>query len=545
MLRLMIMGPVVQLLIDQPLLLLFGVLAAGYALGRVKLAGVSLGVAAVLFVGLAAGALHPQLQLPELVQRFGLVLFVYTVGIASGPGFFASFRRRGLRDAAFAAGMLALAAALVVLAGRVLGLGAPRIAGLYAGSLTNTPALAAVLEHIRESSHGDAALLADPVVAYSLAYPMGVLGVILVLAVARGLWRKELGEASRGSTLDVRTLRVTDPDACGVPIQALMRSRGWRALFARRRRGEDVDIVRADEPFVLGDLVTLVASPEEIARIVDEIGEPSDEQLELDRTDLDFRRVFVSDAACAGRPLSSFNLLQRFGALVTRVRRGDLDLLPDGHMALELGDRVRVLAPRARMKEVAAFFGDSYRALAEVDVLTFGLGITVGLLLGLVTVPLPGGGTFQLGVAGGPLIVGLALGARGRMGPVVWQLPFSANLTLRQIGIVLFLAGVGTRSGWVFGQTFGHEGTWPLFVSGALVTMTTSALALIVGRQLLHIRPAVLFGMVTGIHTQPAALAFATETAGDDGPNSGYAAVFPFATIAKILLAQLLLGLPK
>ncbi|MBI5169501.1 MAG: transporter, partial [Candidatus Eisenbacteria bacterium] len=363
-------------------------------------------------------------------------------------------------------------------------------------------------------------------------------------------WRKELAKSKTGSTLDVHSVRVLDPAACTRPLADIQREHGWHAVFARRRRGDHVTVMNAHEPLQVGDLVTIVATPEEIARIVDEIGEPAEEQIELDRTDLDFRRVFVSDPSTAGRPLKTLQLLQRFGALVTRVRRGDLDLLPSPDMTLELGDRVRVLAPRPQMKAVAAFFGDSYRALAEVDVLSFGLGITAGLLLGLVPSPLPGGsggsgGTFQIGVAGGPLLVGLALGALGRSGPVVWQLPFSANLTLRQIGITLFLAGVGTRSGWVFAQALHEPGALSLVLAGAVVTMTTTSLSLFVGRKLLRIPAAKLFGMVTGIHTQPAALAFATETAGDDGPNAGYAAVFPFATISKIMLAQLLVEVLK
>ncbi len=537
--------PMIQFLVDQPLMLLFGVLAFGYAAGRVKVGGVSLGVAAVLFVGLAAGSLDARLQLPEIVQRFGLVLFVYTVGIASGPGFFASFRRRGLRDALFTISMLGVAAALVALAYRVLGFGGPRAGGLFAGALTNTPALAGVLERLRGAAHGDEKLLAEPVVAYSLAYPMGVLGIILVLAVVRSRWKKELSQSKSGSALDVHSVRVLDPAACDRPLSQLQREHGWRAVFARRRRGDHVTVMNTREPLQVGDLITVVATPEEIARIVDEIGEPAEEQIELDRTDLDFRRVFVSDPSTAGRPLKTLQLLQRFGALVTRVRRGDLDLLPDPNMTLELGDRVRVLGPRPAMKDVAAFFGDSYRALAEVDVLSFGLGITAGLLLGLIPIPLPGGGTFQIGVAGGPLLVGLALGALGRSGPVVWQLPYSANLTLRQIGITLFLAGVGTRSGWVFAQALKDPNAIALVLAGAVVTMTTTSLSLIVGRKLLRIPAAKLFGMVTGIHTQPAALAFAAETAGDDGPNAGYAAVFPFATISKILLAQLLVEVLK
>lgn len=533
----------IALLRDQPLVLLFAVLALGFALGRVRVAGVSLGVAAVLFVGLAAGALDPALQVPEVVQRFGLVLFVYTVGLASGPGFVASFRRRGLRDALFTAVLLALAAAAAWLTHVIAGVPAARTAGLFAGSLTNTPALAAVIERIRALHPGDAALAAEPVVAYSLTYPMGVLGVIMALAVARRVWRKELAPAAGGRDLEVASLRVTVAAMCAQPLETLVSEQRWRVRFARRRRGDVVSILDGREPLAVGDLVTVVGVRDELERVRVAIGEAADEQLELDRTDLDFRRIFVSDPAVAGQPLSRLRLLERFGALVTRVRRGDVDLLPDGRTVLELGDRVRVLGPRSRMGEVARFFGDSYRALAEVDVLSFALGIAAGLLLGLVPIPLPSGDSFQIGVAGGPLLVGLWLGAVGRSGPVVWQLPFSANLTLRQIGLVLFLAGVGTRSGWVFAHARGEPGALPLFVAGALVTCASAALALWLGRRVLRVPAGVLLGMVAGLHTQPAALAFAAESTGDDAPNTGYAALFPFATILKILIAQLLFEL--
>jgi putative transport protein len=533
----------IQLLVDQPLLLLFAVLALGFALGRIKIWGISLGVAAVLFAGLAAGSLDERLQLPEIIQRFGLVLFVYTVGVASGPGFIASFKRRGLRDAAFSAGLLALAAVGAVAVHVLLGVSGPRAAGLYAGSLTNTPAIAAVIERLRAIGPDDVRTLAEPVVAYSLSYPMGVMGVILALAIARRRWRKELETPAGSGNLEVRSIHVTRPEVCTVSVDGLVHRRGWKVLFARRRRGEDIAIVAGDEPLAVGDLVTVVGPAAELDRVIEALGELADEKLELDRTDLDFRRIFVSEPAVAERPLSELKLMERFGALVTRVRRGDVDLLPDGKTVLELGDRVRVLAPRSGMRDVARFFGDSYRALAAVDVLSFGLGIAAGLVLGLVSVPLPHGGTFQLGVAGGPLVAGLVLGAVGRMGPVVWQLPYSANLTLRQIGLVLFLAGVGTRSGWVFARTIGQPGSLPLFLAGAGITLLTSLLALLIGRRVMKVRPSVLFGMVAGVHTQPAVLAFANESAADDGPNAGYSAVYPFATIAKILFAQLLVEL--
>jgi putative transport protein len=530
----------IQLLVDQPLLLLFAVLAAGFALGRFKLAGISLGVAAVLFVGLGAGALDPRLQLPEIVQRFGLVLFVYTVGVASGPGFIASFRRRGLRDAFFTIGLLTLAAIGSLAVHVFLGVSGPRAAGLFAGSLTNTPSLAAVIERLRVLVPNDPTVLAEPVVAYSISYPMGVFGVILALAVARRFWKKELEKPEGGTALEVRSIHVTNADACTVSVEGLVKRRGWKVLFARRRRGEDVAIINGDEPLAVGDLVTVVGAMAELQKVIDAVGELAEERLELDRTDLDFRRIFVSEPAVAERPLSELKTLQRFGAVVTRVRRGDVDLLPDGGTILELGDRVRVLGPRSRMSEVARFFGDSYRALAEVDVLSFGLGIAAGLVLGMIPVPLPNGGTFSLGVAGGPLVAGLILGALGRTGVVVWQLPYSANLTLRQIGLVLFLAGVGTRSGWVFAQTFAQAGSLTLFLAGTGITLLTTILGLLIGRKFLKVRPSVLFGMVAGVQTQPAVLAFANENAVDDGPNVGYSAVYPFATIAKIILAQLL-----
>ncbi len=533
----------IQLMVDQPLLLLFAVLAVGFAFGRVKVGGVSLGVAAVLFAGLAAGALDERLQLPEIVQRLGLVLFVYTVGVASGPGFVASFKRRGLRDAVFTTGLLVLAAVVAFGVHFAFGVSGPRAAGLFAGSLTNTPALAAVIERLRAFSPTDATTLAEPVVAYSLSYPMGVFGVILALAIARKLWRKELSVPAGSSSLEVRSVNVTNKDVCTVSVEGLLRRRGWKVIFARRRRGDEMSVVAGDEPLMVGDIVTVVGSAEELAKVVPALGEVAEEKIEFDRTDLDYRRIFVSEPAVAERPLSALHLLERFGAIVTRVRRGDIDLLPEGGTVLELGDRVRVLAPREKLNAVARYFGDSYRALAEVDVLSFGLGVAVGLVVGLVPIPLPNGSTFQLGLAGGPLIAGLVLGALGRMGVVVWQLPYGANLTLRQIGLVLFLAGVGTRSGWVFAQTFSKPGSLPLFVAGAAITLVTALLALVIGRRVLKVRASVLMGMVAGLQTQPAALAFANEGSTDDGPNAGYAAVYPFATIAKILIAQLMVEL--
>jgi putative transport protein len=293
----------------------------------------------------------------------------------------------------------------------------------------------------------------------------------------------------------------------------------------------------------LGDLLTAVGTAEALDRVVQGLGEVSDERLEFDRTQLDYRRIFVSNPRVAGHRLRDLNLPQQFGAVVTRVRRGDVELLPHGDLVLELGDRVRVLTDRRHMPAVTQFFGDSYRALSEIDVLTFSLGLGLGLLVGLIPLPLPGGAVLRLGLAGGPLLVALALGAVGRTGSLVWSLPYSANLTLRQLGLVLFLAGVGTRSGYHFVATLQQDGGLAIFLAGAALTLLTALGLLWVGYRVLHIPLGALAGLLAGLQTQPAVLAFALEQTENDLPSLSYATVYPVATIAKIVLAQVLLVL--
>jgi putative transport protein len=539
----------VHLLRDNKLLLLFLVAAIGYLVGRVKFRGVSLGVAAVLFVGLAFGGLHPDLALPELVHQFGLVLFVYTVGLSSGPGFFASMRKRGVRDNGMVLAGITLAAAVSVVVVRAIGRPAATAAGIFAGAVTNTPALASVIETLRAHPTPNEG---DPVVAYSLAYPFGVLGVLCAIVIARKVFAVDLGqEPMRASVASPAPEKLAN---CTVRLGASFAAKtaaearaalGGSVLFSRIERRGVVSVVYDSTRFQEGDLVSLVGAEKDLARATSQLGTKSDKHLELDRTVLDFRRVFVSNKEVTQRPLSTLELPQRFGAVITRIRRGDTELLPDGETELELGDRVRVVAPRDNMEEIARYLGDSYKALSEIDVITFSLGIAMGLAVGAVGVPLPGGATFKLGTAGGPLVVGLLLGRLGRTGQVVWTLPYSANLTLRQVGLVLFLAGVGTRSGFAFFSTLRQGGALPVMLAGAATTVTLSFFVLAVGYKLLKIPLSILVGMLSGAHTQPAALAFACEQTRNELPHVGYATVFPLATIAKILLAQGVLALAR
>lgn len=535
----------IDLLIANPLLLLSLVAGLGYPLGQLRIAGVNVGIGAVLFVGLAVGALHPDLELPEIVYLLGLVLFVYIVGLGSGASFFESLRGRGVRDNLVVAVLLAAAAGLTLLLGAAAGLSPGARAGLFAGSLTNTPALAAAMDVLRQSSAGDAAVrLDEPTVAYSLAYPFGILGVILAIHAVRRAFGIARPPRTTSEALDVAIVRVTSSPAAGRTVREVLADHRWRAVLGRVKRGEHVMVATDTLQLTHGDLVSVVASRGEMDDIVAFLGERHPERIDLDRSEVDYRRIIVSDRRVAGRTLRDIDLPGVFGAIVTRVSRGDVDFLPSGGTLVQLGDRLRVLTYRGNLGEVSRFFGDSYRALGEIDVLAFSLGLFAGLLAGLVPVPLPGGGVFRLGLAGGPLLVALVLGKVGRTGPIVWTLPFNASLTLRQLGLVLFLAGIGTRAGYEFGiALLSGEGV-ALLAAGAAVTAVTASALLLVGHLVFRVPFDTLSGLVAGLHTQPAVLAFAVEQADSEAPNVGYATVYPTATVLKVILAQTLASLP-
>ncbi len=543
---------IVNFLVDNPLVLLFLIAAISYPLGRIKIKGISLGVAAVLFVSLAVGALDPNLKLPDVIFTLGAVLFVYTLGLSGGPGFFASFRSKGLRDSLFVIAILIGAAGPTLVAHSVLHLKPALTAGMYAGSLTSTPALAAVVQYVKTNAPSSAldAMLAEPVVGYSIAYPMGVIAVIISILVMKRIWKvdyaaearqlQSLGGTSRN--IENRTILVTRVEAVDETLRDLIRRNGWEVKFGRVKRDGQLSLATEDLRVAPGDLLSVVGDPEDLDQVAEHLGQEADEHLELDRSEFDFRRMFVSNPQVVGRKLKDIQLMEQFGAIATRVRRGDVEMLAHDNTVLEPGDRVRIVARRQDMDKIARFMGNSYRALSEIDVLTFSLGIAAGLLVGLIPIPLPGGLVFTLGFAGGPLIVALILGAIGRTGPLVWTLPYSANLTLRQIGLILFLAGVGTNAGYAFVSTFTQGDGIYLFIAGAMITTLTALATLLIGYRLLKIPMSLLIGLLAGLQTQPAVLGFALEQTENDLPNLGYASMFALAVIVKIIVAQLLVA---
>jgi len=384
---------------------------------------------------------------------------------------------------------------------------------------------------------------------YSVTYPMGVMGGILAISLVQKLWKVNYADEARNlnipgaarEALRRATIRVSWDGAERETITELSRREKWDVVFGRVKRGDSFLLPGPRGRLRLGDLVAVVGTESELERVAAVLGERCEEEIDLERSEYDHRRIFVSNPRVAGRQLGRLNLYERFGATVTRVRRGDDDFLPHDNMVLQPGDRVRVVARRDRMADVTSFFGDSYRAVSEVDILTFSLGLALGLLLGIVPIPLPGGITLKLGFAGGPLIVALILGTVERSGNLVWSLPYSVNMTLRQTGLVMLLAGIGTRAGYGFVSTFATEGGFSIFAAGAAITFLTALATLWAGHRLMKIPMNLLIGMVGGCQTQPAILAYTLEQTGNDLPNIGYASVYPVATIGKILLAQVLL----
>jgi putative transport protein len=537
----------IDTLVDNPLLTLFAIVGLGYLLGQIRIGPFSLGISAVLFVGLGVSALEPRLALPEIIYILGLVLFVYTVGLSSGPSFFRSMRKRGLRINGVALLILAAAAAETLLLVAAFNIDHLVATGMFTGALTNTPALAGVLDAVGRTFDGAAqqAAAAKPVIGYSLAYPLGVLGTIAAMSIFETRWRIDhRAEAKRaglsGAPLEHWTVRVRRPDA---PAAGTIAERtGTKVVASRVLSDSALHVADPTEPLSEDDLVTLVGAPRELAEATEWLGARVDTDL-VRAAEIDSRRIFVSNRDIVGLRLEDLHLEEAHGMTVTRIRRGDVDVVATPESVLELGDRVRVVAPSHRMKAAADYLGDSYRDISELDVLTFAVGICLGLGLGLIPFPLPGGGTLHLGSAGGPLLVALVLGAVGRTGPIVWQIPYSANLTLRQLGMVLFLAGIGTRAGEAFGSAIGDPSSLVVIGAGALLTLSVSFMTLLVAHRILKLAYGQSMGLLAGLQTQPAVLAYANERTRNDLSNRGYTTVYPLAMIAKIIIAQTLFAL--
>ncbi len=548
----------------NPLLMLFAVVALGYPISKLRIAGASFGIASILFAGIALGALvmapglDPALKMDiskemKLVYELGLAVFVYAMGLSISHSFWAAFSREGMKKNAVVLLVMLTSTAFVVVLAKALGFNARYAAGLLTGSFTNMPALAGVIERVKTMAGMGPVELAQPTVASAIAYPIGVLVPMLIILISAKVFRVNLQEEADGlkdyqtghQKLEVWTLRVTKAEAEAMSKRDLCAAGSLRVVFGRVLRKAELLLPGPDFRLKLDDLVTVVGSPDDLEQVEALIGERSHVELDRDQSALDATRVFVSHGDVVGVPLGKLDLVNQHQAIITRVRRGDLWFVPDGDTVLELGDRVRVTTRRDNIEAIEEFFGDSYRDLSEVSFLTFAMGLAAGLALGQLPIPLGQGIIFKLGFAGGPLAVALILGRFHRIGPLVWNFPYSANHTIRQFGLVLFAAGIGVLSGEGFRAIVSKDATvLPFFLGAAfLVCFLADSLTMLLGYKLFGIPLNIMFGILAGTHTQPVVLGYANHHTGNELPNVGFATVYPLATILKIVLAQVLLVL--
>jgi putative transport protein len=543
---------IIHYLEHNKLLLLFIVIALGYFLGKIKIKGFSLGIANVLFVGLAFGSLSESLALPDIIYILGLVLFVYTSGLQSGPGFFRSFNKMGITFNLAIIFVLSMSCILTLFLGKLLSIDASLLSGVYSGSLTNTPALASIVDTIKQLNIDKTqpeldSILGKPIAGYSITYPFGVIGVILSMYFFKIIFSINLDKESikianklglGGENLDNRDIRITSIELINKKVSDIFSNEELSDIvISRIKKKDNVQIVNGNTILEENDIITLVGTISNLNKYKTYFGEEIASDLSTDRAFLDFRRIFVSSKKVIGLSIRELDLHKKFNATITRLKRGDTEIVPTMDTILESGDRIRVVTTREDMDKVSNFFGDSFQSLSEIDYISISLGIALGLLLGEIPIPLPGGSTFKLGVAGGPLFVSLLLGYLERTGNIVWGMSYNANLTVRQLGVVLFLAGIGLKAGYSFGDNLAKYGA-VLILLGACITSFNTILMILLGRFILKIPYPLLMGVISGMQTQPACIAYVNGEVKNSVPNYGYSLVFPIAMITKIILVQ-------
>ena len=513
---------------SQPILALFLAIGVGYLVGQINLGGFSLGVGAVLFVGLAIGAFAPKASIVGPIGLTGLIMFLYGIGILYGRQFFEGMTGAAGRKYNFLALIGVIASLFVALGlGKIFGIKLGHTLGIYAGSMTSTATLQAALDVMGNS---------EPSIGYSIAYPFGVIGPILcIYFMTRQVQPKfppkaqrfrmaelTLGDDFRGSTID--ELNELLPEGAQVTMI--------------RKAGQNV-VPEPGLALATGDGVMIVADDEStIAEAAKRLGKLEPGRIVKDRSALDYIRVFVSKANLVGIPLGQLALPSGYPMHMLHVRRYDMDIVPRPDLALEFGDRVGVLVPPDHKEDVRKHFGDTVKATAEFSYVSLGIGMVLGLLLGLIPIPVPGVGTVTLGIAGGPLIVALILGKLRRTGPMLWVMPLPANIVLRNYGLAIFLAAVGINAGQPFVRTVSEAGLTMLFI-GAAVLLTTMIVVLLVGYYLMKIPYDDLVGVASGATGNPAILVYSTRMAPTERPDIGYAMIFPSMTIVKVIAVQI------
>jgi len=520
-----------DVMLNNPLLLVCLAIGCGAMLGRISIKNLSLGVAGVLFAGVIWGYIEPTINPPDVLATFGLALFVYAIGLSSSDSLFEIWSHGGWRNLLIPPVAIGAAFCVNILVSKILGIPSSTASGVFAGALTNTPSLAAATTALGQKG-------AEATLGYAVAYPLGVLIPILILSLPFRRVTHEVGDKLVNAAIVV--CNVKEP---GESIAGLLERYSLSVRFARCVRGGEQFAISGNSVVKNGDIVTVVGLSSDVRNATQMLGIESDGDVVNDRSQLDFRRIIVSSPAVCGKTLREVGIFRNFEGIVTRVRRGDRDFIPNADTTIMPGDRLRVIAPRENLSAISEYIGDSYHDASEFDVLTFGLGLAMGIALGTVDISLPLDiGTFEIGPVAGCLIVALILGVLGRTGSLTWYLPYGVSMSLRQLGLVIFLACAGIKAGSLL-----H--TAPLninaIVLGACITVVTCLVTIAMALAISGKSWPFIGGILSGVQTQPAVLGFAVGRCGNERVEAGYTEAYPLSMLLKIIFVQIFLLVMK
>ena len=528
------------------------VIAVGVLLGKIKFFGVSLGVTFVLFTGIVCGhfGLTGNTQILTFLQDFGLILFVFCIGLQVGPSFFSSFKKGGIAMNLVAMGIVALN--IVVAVALYYGLNGrielPMMVGILCGAVTNTPGLGAANEALSQLNYNGPQIA----MGYACAYPLGVLGIIGSIIAIRYICRINLKKeeediakeeaANPHLTPRMMHLEVHNEALAGKTLLQVRDFMGRDFVCSRILQNGHVSIPNRDTVFHLGDQLFVVCAEDDAEAIIAFIGPKIEVDWEKQDTPMVSRRILITQPKMNGKQLGEFHFSSMYGVNVTRVNRSGMDIFASRNLTLQVGDRVMVVGPQDAVERVANLMGNSLKRLDHPNIVTIFVGIFLGIFFGSLPIAFPGIPTpVKLGLAGGPLIVSILIGRFGYKLKLVTYTTMSANLMLREIGIALFLASVGIKAGANFVNTV-VDGDGLLYVGcGFLITVIPLLIMGAVARWHYKMNYFMLMGLIAGSNTDPPALAYSNQTAGNNAPAVGYSTVYPVSMFLRILTAQLLI----
>lgn len=532
------------------------VAVVGLFIGNVKFRGVGLGIGGVLFGGIIVGHFVSQAGMTlssdmlHVIQEFGLILFVYTIGIQVGPGFFASLRVSGLRLNLFAVLIVIIGGLVTAILHKLFDIPLPVVLGIFSGAVTNTPALGAGQQILRDL--GTPMAMVDQMgMSYAMAYPFGICGILFTMWMLRVIFRvnveteaqqHESTRTNGGALIRTINIRVENPNLHNLAIKDVPILNGDKVICSRLKREETLKVPSPETVIQLGDLLHLVGQPADLHNAQLVIGQEVDTSLSTKGTDLRVARVVVTNENVLGKRIRDLHFKERYDVVISRLNRAGVELVASSDISLQFGDILNLVGRPSAIDAVANMLGNAQQKLQQVQMLPVFIGIGLGVLLGSIPVFVPGfPAALKLGLAGGPLIMALILGRIGSIGKLYWFMPPSANLALRELGIVLFLSVVGLKSGGDFIHTLvdGEGLSWIGY--GALITAVPLITVGILARMLAKMNYLTMCGMLAGSMTDPPALAFANNLHPTSGAAAlSYATVYPLVMFLRIITPQLL-----